>query len=80
VLFWDFTESIVTSYLADQGRDGTWEAITDQLEAEYEDGDAAVRELIAVSFLENLPYPGEKGADIAGHLGPALRAVLDQLR
>ena len=80
VLFWDFTEWVVRSYLAARQREDTWKAVIDQLETEFEHGDDNVRELLAVSFLENLPYPGEEGADIAERLGPNLSAELHRLR
>jgi hypothetical protein len=80
VLFGRLTDWIVRAYLAAPHRGDTWKAVIDQLETEFEHGDDNVRELIAVSFLENLPYPGEEGADIAEHLGPNLRAELHQLR
>jgi hypothetical protein len=35
-----------------------------------------VDEAIAVSFVENLPYPGEPGDALAGELGPKLAAEL----
>jgi hypothetical protein len=53
--------------------------VLDLLEAEL--GAArAVDEAIAVSFVENLPYPEQAGADIADLLGPKLRAELDRQR
>jgi hypothetical protein len=42
--------------------------------------DAAVDNLIAVGFLEMLPYEDEPGAEIVGMLGSGLRAELDRLR
>jgi len=36
------------------------------------------RELVGVSFLENLPRAGEPGSEIRDGLGPALREHLDQ--
>jgi hypothetical protein len=42
--------------------------------------DRGVDEAIAVSFVENLPYPGEPGADLVDLLGPKLRAELDRQR
>jgi hypothetical protein len=42
--------------------------------------DRGVDEAIAVSFVENLPYPDEPGADLADLLGPKLRAELDRQR
>jgi len=42
------------------------------LDAKFERGDEGVRELISVSFLENLPEVGEPGSDIVKRLGPHL--------
>jgi hypothetical protein len=42
--------------------------------------DRGVDEAIAVSFVENLPYPGEPGADLVDQLGPKLRAELARQR
>jgi hypothetical protein len=75
---WD--GELVRSYLAAGGWDGAWKAVVDQLEREYERGEDDVRELLAVSFLEHLPYPGQEGADVVEHLGPALLAELRRLR
>jgi hypothetical protein len=49
------------------------------LEAEL-GADRAVDEAIAVSFVENLPYPGDPGADLVGELGPKLRTELEVQR
>jgi len=46
------------------------------LERAYESGDTDVRNLIEVSFVEQLPYPDEANAAIRDMLGPALRSVL----
>jgi hypothetical protein len=53
--------------------------VLDLLEAELGAG-RAVDEAIAVSFVENLPYPEQPGADIADLLGPKLRAEYDRQR
>jgi hypothetical protein len=42
--------------------------VLDYLEEAYTGGDEELQELIAVSFLENLPRPGETGAGIRGML------------
>jgi hypothetical protein len=54
-------------------------AVLSLLESEF-GVDRAVDEAIAVSFVENLPYPGEPGADLTGQLGPKLRAELQTQR
>ena len=50
--------------------------LLDYLEATYSSGDEELRELISVSFLENLPRPGELGAQIREMLGPNLSRQL----
>jgi len=42
--------------------------------------DRGVDEAIAVSFVENLPYPGEPGDALTGELGPKLTAELTAQR
>lgn len=46
------------------------------LEEAYAAGDEELRELISVSFLENLPRPGEAGAEVREMVGPNLRRQL----
>ncbi|MCW7989081.1 hypothetical protein XF35_28505 [Streptomyces platensis subsp. clarensis] len=45
------------------------------IEGAYVHGDCAVRELIRVSFVENLPYSGQEGFDIHRHLTGNLRRI-----
>lgn len=47
--------------------------VLDFLEEGFAGGDPDVQNLIAVSFLENLPYKGEPDAGIRAALGPQLR-------
>jgi hypothetical protein len=54
-------------------------AVLRHLEAEL-NLDEEVDDPIAVSFVENLPYDHEPGADIAGLLGPKLTAELHRQR
>ena len=49
------------------------------LEERFGSGDEATREIIAVSFLENLWQTGEQYVAIKNLLGPSLRSSLDQL-
>jgi hypothetical protein len=46
------------------------------LEEAYAAGDEELRELISVSFLENLPGPGESGAEVREMVGQNLRRQL----
>lgn len=50
--------------------------LLDFLDTAYTTGSENEQELIHVSFLENLPEPGEPGANIRDMLGPALRKQL----
>jgi hypothetical protein len=50
-----------------------------ELEDAYADGGEEIQELIAVSFLENLPRPGEEGSGVRAWLGPELRAQLRRI-
>lgn len=50
--------------------------ILDYLEEAFDDGDEELQELISVSFLENLPRPGQTGAEIRKMVGPNLRKQL----
>jgi hypothetical protein len=54
-------------------------AVLAALEAEF-GVDRGVDEAIAVSFVENLPYPGDPGADLVQELGPKLRTELESQR
>src|SRR5260370_35319951 len=51
--------------------------ILSYLEEAYAAGDEELRELISVSFLENLPRPGERGAEVRRMIGPNLRRHLE---
>lgn len=57
---------------------GPWREVLDILEREYH-GSLAVEELIDFSFLEDLPYPEERGYGIIERLGPTLREALAQV-
>ena len=66
-------------YLAGGPDEPQVRAVLEVLEAEF-GADHQVDELIAVSFLEQLPYPGQPGAELVTLLGPRLRVELDRLR
>jgi len=82
VLFGELTAWLVNAYLADPhaAPEATWRRILQELERDYDTDDSDVKELLYVSFLENLPYPGEDGARIAEHLGSRLAADLADFR
>lgn len=49
------------------------------LEETFAAGDAELQELIAASFLENLPFPEETGGEIRDLLGPTLARQLEAM-
>lgn len=51
--------------------------LLNDLENAYADGQEEIQELISVSFLENLPRPGEEASGVRTWLGPELSAQLD---
>ncbi len=54
--------------------------IVDRLERGFAHGPESVDNLVAVSFLEVLPRPGERGAELRGMLGSACAAHVDEWR
>lgn len=76
VLMADITRSIVQRFRADPS-DAIAQDVVDFIESAFKEAVGNERELISASFLENLPRPGEAGADVRTLLGPALQ---DQLR
>jgi hypothetical protein len=54
-------------------------SILDALETGYATGPHDVQELIAASFLENLPYASEPGSEVRGMLGPSLKMQLGKM-
>lgn len=54
-------------------------AVLDFIEACFAQGTEHERELISVSFLENLPRAGEAGAEWRDQLGPELQRELEQI-
>lgn len=80
VFFGDLTRFVVAHHLDPVADPTELDPLLATLDRGMLDGDDEVKELIAVSFLENLPYPDEDGADIIDRLGPALTAELETLR
>jgi hypothetical protein len=76
VLMADVTRWVVRRFEADPS-DVTLRQVLAFIESAFEDAEGDDRELIAASFLENLPRLGEAGADVRAMLGPDLQ---DQLR
>jgi hypothetical protein len=81
VFFGDVTRYLVSLLLAISGGGDLTQRrelcqTLDRLEEGYSRGDEELQELIAVSFLENLPRPGEPGSQIRSMLGPSLSKQL----
>ncbi len=55
------------------------EAIIGTLDTQFREGGYAVRNVVAVSFLEQLPSTGEPGTEVRELLTPALRTVFDEV-
>jgi hypothetical protein len=53
--------------------------LLDRLEAEFANGSDGVRNLLAVSFLESLPFEGEPNVEVREMLGPHLKAELERM-
>jgi hypothetical protein len=75
VLMADVTRWIVQRFKADPA-DAVLRQVIDYLETAFQEDSGEDRELIAASFLENLPRPEETGAEIRALLGPALQEQL----
>lgn len=80
VFFGDVTRWVVDHHLDLDADPSELDPLLAALEKGMLDGSEEVKDLIAVSFLENLPYPDEDGADIIDRLGPALTAEIETLR
>jgi hypothetical protein len=75
----------LTSYAVDEFVRGTdlvqLERLLDRLEESFSlTGDDEITNLIAVSFVENLPYRDEPGEGIRNLLGPKLKRELESQR
>ena len=79
VLFWDITQAVVDAYLRPESP-LDWSEFLKVIEREYRDGDAYLRGIVEVSFLENLPYPHEAGHGIVESLPPLLRTTFNRVR
>jgi len=79
VVFWDLTQAVVAAF----DRPGSpldWPEFLRFLDREYAAGDAYLRGIVEVSFLENLPYPAEPGHAIVDALPAGLRTAFDRVR
>ncbi|HSR68677.1 MAG TPA: hypothetical protein VLU25_12130 [Acidobacteriota bacterium] len=80
VFFGDLTRWIVGRLETAGRKDRILREILDFMEHAFGRGEGEVQELIAVSFLENLPSPGEPGSEIRSLLGPLLQEQLKRMR
>lgn len=55
------------------------QAILDDLERRFAEGDRATQDLISTGFVEILPYAGERGYGVRALLGPELRAEAERV-
>ena len=78
VLMGEVTHWIVHRFHAD-ANDSTLRQMLNFIEATFERADHEDRELVAVSFLENLPGVGQDDAGVRAALGPALQEQLRQI-
>jgi hypothetical protein len=76
VLMAEVTRWIVQRFQVDPA-DSQVRQVLDFIESAFQEASGEDRELVAASFLENLPRPGQAGAEVRALLGPALQ---DQLR
>lgn len=77
VLMADITRWIL-SRVHDHGiKDEVVQKFVSALEEAFHGGSNQIDELIAASFLENLPHAGQAGAEIRTLLGPRLRKQMD---
>jgi hypothetical protein len=73
LLMGEITEWLLGQWLSNN-REVVFDAIADA-ERIYPSLSADERNVVDVSFVENLPVPGRPGSDIAEALGPTLAAV-----
>jgi len=72
MLMADVTRWLVRRFGESQGEDAEMKQVLVFLEEQYASGGEHIRELVAVSVLENLPQRGEEGYALRDLLGPAM--------
>ena len=81
VFFGGVTRYVLSLLLAENGRSlpprRELRDVLGYLEEAYSGDNEKIRELISVSFLENLPRPGDTGAQIREMIGANLRKQLN---
>lgn len=70
---------LIERFISEGKGDVTVRSVLDFVEQAFRNGDKQLRELLSVSFLENLPQPGQRGHEILSILGPSLQLELQNL-
>jgi hypothetical protein len=76
----DVVKATVDSFLGNREEESDWRLTLSYLEQKFAQHIPEVDAVITASFLEQLPYKGQPGADIARNLGPQMKAKLAELR
>jgi hypothetical protein len=76
----DVMRATVDSFLEIPGEESDWRLTLSYLEDKFAQRILEIDKVIVTSFLEQLPYRGQPGADIIRSLGPKLKAKLAELR
>ncbi|GAA0976683.1 MULTISPECIES: hypothetical protein [Nocardiopsidaceae] len=80
VFFWDVTRAVVASFLSDGSHGLDWEGVLGFLEEQSARGVPEVDVVIGTSFLYSLPWPGQPGYALVGHLGPVMAERFGRIR
>lgn len=78
VLMGDVTRWVINEFETD-GQSEVLRAVLEFIESSFRDGRDHERELVAVSFLENLPRRDEEGSQLRRLLGPYLTKQLEAM-
>jgi hypothetical protein len=86
VFFGDLTRYVIREFSRLEGEwdcegdepSGQLQDLLEELERAFVEGGGEISELIAVSFLENLPSPGENGQELRNLLGPGLKSEFER--
>ena len=78
----ELMDAVVGSYLGQEEYSALdWAAVLAYLDQQYlEEEDSEVRNVIAVSFVEDLPNRNEPGYGIVAHLSPNLARLFAEIR
>ncbi|WP_083936411.1 DUF7674 family protein [Nocardiopsis ganjiahuensis] len=80
VFFWDVTNEVIDSFLADEPHALEWSSLLDFLELKFRNGESGVRSVIGTSFLWYLPHPGAPGCEIVNFLGFSMALKFRDIR